>query len=236
MAEEPVPPSRLQSKLPRDLETICLKCLQKEPAWRYADAGDLADDLGRFLGGGPIHAQPQSALDRAVKWVKRRPGMATLLIGLALALGAGTVTSAYFAFQADQSAKLAQVALREKEAAIQQQRETAHRFVKFMKHNPDLIRLSPDQLVALFLKANTDLSPKDLENALVPIPFEPKRMPQGSEIASAFPSVRPVSACSIAGLAGTPLSPGPLLATVSLGAEIIVEPPVGLAAPNMIGN
>jgi tetratricopeptide (TPR) repeat protein len=77
--QEPVPPARLQHKVPRDLETICLKCLEKEPARRYAGALDLADDLRRFLDDQPIRARPTSALRRAVKWVRRRPALATLL-------------------------------------------------------------------------------------------------------------------------------------------------------------
>jgi serine/threonine protein kinase len=57
-SQEPVQPRRLQPKLPRDLETICLKCLQKEPKQRYADSQSLADDLRRFLDDKPIHSRP----------------------------------------------------------------------------------------------------------------------------------------------------------------------------------
>jgi WD40 repeat protein len=94
LSEEPVPPSRLQPHLPRDLVTICLKCLQKEPRKRYGSANALARDLGQFLAGQPIQARPIRAWERAVKWAKRRPAVAALL-GLVVgvtALGFGLVT------------------------------------------------------------------------------------------------------------------------------------------------
>ena len=84
IAEELVPPSRLNAKVPRDLETICLKCLHREPQRRYASAAALADDLGRFQRGEPIMARPAGLWERTVKLAQRRPTAAALL-------GVGTV-------------------------------------------------------------------------------------------------------------------------------------------------
>jgi serine/threonine protein kinase len=70
---DPVPPSRLVPAVPRDLETICLKCLQKDPAQRYGSALELADDLSRFLKNEPIQARRASRVERLRKWVSRRP-------------------------------------------------------------------------------------------------------------------------------------------------------------------
>jgi WD40 repeat protein/tRNA A-37 threonylcarbamoyl transferase component Bud32 len=75
---DPVPPSRLQPGLPRDAETIALKCLEKDPQKRYADAAALAEDLHRFLAGSTILARPTGAAERLRKWVRRRPAVAQL--------------------------------------------------------------------------------------------------------------------------------------------------------------
>jgi tetratricopeptide (TPR) repeat protein len=80
--EEPVPPSRLVTKLPVDLETICLKCLAKEPQQRYPTAAALAEDLRCFLGNEPIRARRSGWVERGRKWAKRRPAVAGLLLGI----------------------------------------------------------------------------------------------------------------------------------------------------------
>jgi serine/threonine protein kinase len=84
--DDPTPPRQLQPKVPRDLETICLKCLHKEPARRYGSALGLADDCRRFLEGRSIHARPIGPAGRVWRWCRRNPVPASLL--LAVTLGA----------------------------------------------------------------------------------------------------------------------------------------------------
>jgi serine/threonine-protein kinase len=83
LSDEPVPPRRLRAKLPRDLQTICLKCLEKDPRRRYPSALALAEDLHNFLAGEPIAARPPGPLGRLDRWARRRPALAATWLGLA---------------------------------------------------------------------------------------------------------------------------------------------------------
>jgi serine/threonine protein kinase/WD40 repeat protein len=123
--QEPVPPARLQPGVPRDLDTICLQCLQKTPAKRYASVRALAADLGRFLEGRPILARRASRLERGWRWCRRNPALAASTALAALLLVAVTVVSTTAAFRLDfalqQKAEAERKArLREAEALVGQ--------------------------------------------------------------------------------------------------------------------
>jgi serine/threonine protein kinase len=83
--QQPVPPRQWQPKTPRDLETICLKCLAKEPRRRYASALELAADLERYLAGDPIHARPVGPVERSWRWCRAHPSGTALIVVAALA-------------------------------------------------------------------------------------------------------------------------------------------------------
>jgi tetratricopeptide (TPR) repeat protein/predicted Ser/Thr protein kinase len=87
ITDEPVPPARLNPKVPRDLETICLKCLHKDPARRFADAGELADDLRRFMEGRAIRARRISRVELAWRWCRRNPAEAAMAVTIVVLVG-----------------------------------------------------------------------------------------------------------------------------------------------------
>jgi eukaryotic-like serine/threonine-protein kinase len=106
LSDEPVPPRRLNASIPRDLETICLKCLEKEPGRRYASAAGLAADLRRFLAGEPIAARPVTRLERLAKWARRKPTLAAAyMLGLLAVLLGGLGGTAVWQWRAAEKAR-----------------------------------------------------------------------------------------------------------------------------------
>ncbi len=168
-------------KLPHDLETICLKCLRKEPAQRYADAAALADDLRRFLEGQPIQARPVGTLERAGKWIRRRPGVAALLLALAVVLIGSTAGMTYLWRRAEANAATAQQAVQRLQESENHRRELVQklktlnvnelkgviRFAKFLDDNPDLDSLPLPDALRAFEKHKTPSQPS-LESVHVP--------------------------------------------------------------------
>jgi serine/threonine protein kinase len=101
----PEPIRRSKPKLSRDLETICLRCLAKDPRRRYASADALAEELGRWLRGEPIVARPVGRLERGWMWCSRNPLVASLIASIAAALFVGTTVSTVFALRASNRAR-----------------------------------------------------------------------------------------------------------------------------------
>jgi serine/threonine protein kinase len=183
----PVPPRILNPAVERDLETICLKCLEKVPEQRYRSALDLAEDLQRVESGQPLMARPVSMLERVSKWVRRQPAIAALLAALVLSLLGGSSIAVYFGYQAEMRAQEAEAALRERDEAetrrdaielslreAQRLLSRAHaearelvfqRFLGYLKDNPQATKLDPDKLEAMFLAANPDIR-KDIMREL----------------------------------------------------------------------
>jgi WD40 repeat protein len=99
--EEPRPPRRVNEKIPRDLETVCLKALAKHPTRRYATARDFADDLRRFLRGEPVRARPIGAAERLARWCRRNPALAGMTAAVATLLVGATILSTVAALRID---------------------------------------------------------------------------------------------------------------------------------------
>jgi Protein kinase domain/Protein of unknown function (DUF1559) len=165
VSAEPVPPTQLQPSLPRDLETICLKCLQKEPARRYAGAATMADELRRFRDGLPIQARPVGSLERVAKWVRRRPtaaATAALLALLVLAAAVGLPVMFFLWLRAE----ISQVqAAADRMRAVEAQKEAENRYQEALQAKQDLetARKRERQLLEQQLaSANRELARRNL--------------------------------------------------------------------------
>lgn len=115
--EEPPSPRKFNTRIPKDLETICLKCLQKQPTHRYQQAADVADELSRWLNREPIQARPITRLERFGRWCRRRPVTAGLIALLLLSLIGGTLVSMSYAALAVQEASSARAAKKDAETS-----------------------------------------------------------------------------------------------------------------------
>jgi formylglycine-generating enzyme required for sulfatase activity len=172
VSDEPVPPRQLNARVPVDLETVCLKCLQKEPGRRYAGAEALADDLRRFGEGRPVVARPVGRIERAAKWVKRNP-LVTALLALTALLTVFGVTGITWKY-----------------LDAEQQKEEAQR-------EADKAKKARDFLVSIFQKAERDVKGGNvtvrqlLEEADTRIPVEFAGQPElRAELVSAVTKVR----------------------------------------------
>jgi eukaryotic-like serine/threonine-protein kinase len=100
--QDPVSPRQLNQQISRDLETICLKCLEKDPARRYPSAQALADELQCVMNGEPIKARPVGKIGRGLRWCRRNPSLAAALLATVVSLLAGSIVSTFFAYQSYQ--------------------------------------------------------------------------------------------------------------------------------------
>ena len=149
--QDALPPSKLRQRLPRDLETICLKCLNKQPAARYGTAQELAADLWRFLAREPIRARPTPVPERAAKWVRRHPTLAALA-------GTGTMASLALAVvivtanvRLKHQRDLAEIRRREAVANLQKAREAVDRMLTRVSEQrlKNIPQVEPVQLALL---------------------------------------------------------------------------------------
>jgi tetratricopeptide (TPR) repeat protein len=141
--QEPIPPSQFQPRLPRDLETICLKCLQKDPAKRYPTAGELAADLRRFGAGETILARPVGRIERLWRWARRNPRVAALSGAVVLLVVAWSITSTWLYRKARSNERAAVRAAAEahwNESLARDNAAEARRNAELARANEDLAR------------------------------------------------------------------------------------------------
>lgn len=139
---EPLPPRALNPSVPRDLDTICLKCLEKEPGRRYSSARMLADDLGRFLRGETLVARPVGAPEKAWRWCRRKPALSGALAACAVASLLGVVGISWQWHRAEAEGRIARRSLYDADLLLAQQAFEENNYGRvehlLRKHDPRL--------------------------------------------------------------------------------------------------
>lgn len=143
---EPVFPRQLNPTVPRELETICLHCLQKNPESRYATAAAVAEDLRCFVEGRPLRARPVSALGRGWRWCRRQPALAALVLLLLLSVAAG-FTGVFYQWQRAE-------AIAEEERRLHWQAEASERKARLRSYAADMFAASQALLSEDFGRAS----------------------------------------------------------------------------------
>ncbi len=168
LSEEAPSPRSLSGIIPRDLETVCQRCLDKEPSRRYRSALALHDELRRFKRGEPILARPITTTERATRWARRNPLLAGLSIAFAVSLIAGTATALFYAFRAHTSASEASASA----ARANEQTEMAEESLQLARNRNYSLQLarasavlSRDPQRALAFLDDTDYCPETLQNS-----------------------------------------------------------------------
>jgi WD40 repeat protein len=173
---EPVAPRQIEPSVPCDLETVCLKCLEKAPEKRYASARELAEDLERFRNGEPIRARPAGAAERLLRWARRRPAAAALVLVSVLAL-AGLVGggSWFLALLARKNSELSAakdnalgLAAREKEAGEQAQESARRASHEALRADHGRHALQLDLALGAWRRHDLDLAEKALADVDAP--------------------------------------------------------------------
>lgn len=135
---EPRPPRQINDRIPRDLETICLKCLEKNPAKRYANAEALAEDLERWLAGVPISARRVSSLEKSWRWCVRNSVVATLMALFSLSLIVGIISTSIFAYRASAKADDEIIARKKATTALVNEKQARDQINRLLDKETDL--------------------------------------------------------------------------------------------------